>query len=64
VNAKLKEKLGAKSMLNSFLDACLRADNLNYEILRHVLHIFMEKYPARKEFLKIEEEDSANMEGP
>jgi hypothetical protein len=34
------------SFLWSFFDACLRADDENYEYLRPTLRLFMVKYPA------------------
>lgn len=57
-NAKISENPGAESFLNSFLNACLRADGENYPILRPALHFFMSKYPARPDRLKAEEIDS------
>ena len=35
------------SFLRSFLEACVRADHLNYEILRPALLQIKEKYPLR-----------------
>jgi hypothetical protein len=35
------------SFLSAFCEACLRADGENYELLRPVLHVLMDKYPAR-----------------
>lgn len=48
VNAKLEEAHeGNESFLVAFLNACLRADDENYALLRPVLHHFMRKYPLR-----------------
>jgi hypothetical protein len=46
VNAKMG-CTGDKSFLRAFLEACLRADEENYALLRPVLHHFMRKYPLR-----------------
>lgn len=46
-----------KSFLGTFCLACLRADNINYEILRPVLMILMVKYPANPERLRMERHD-------
>lgn len=48
VNKKLEEAHeGSQSFLVAFLNACIRADGENYELLRPVLHHFMRKYPLR-----------------
>lgn len=45
------------SFLGTFCLACLRADAENYEDLRCALHIFMMRYPASAERLKMERAD-------
>lgn len=45
VNRKTEERPG--NFLENFLDACLAADDENYEILRPALLKIMVKYPAR-----------------
>jgi hypothetical protein len=47
VNKKLIENREGNSFLSKFLEACLRADEENYVLLRPVLHAFMRKYPLR-----------------
>jgi hypothetical protein len=46
-----------KSFLGTFCDACLRADNENYELLRPVLQQLMQKYPAPAKRLEAERRD-------
>jgi len=46
-----------KSFLGTFCQACLRADDANYELLRPVLLAMIEKYPANEERLRIERHD-------
>lgn len=59
VNAKLLEAGEiTSSFLHTFLLACLRADAENYEQLRMPLAHFMQKYPAKKEFLAAEHSDT------
>ena len=57
VNAKLSDEPG--DFLKNFLNACLRADEENYEYLRTPLAIFREKYPADPKRMEAEEEDAA-----
>lgn len=58
VNAKLREKgQDDKSFLGFFLQACLRADPQNYEIVRPALLNLMQKYPARAQDLAAERSD-------
>ena len=52
VNAQIRTELPVLSFLNLFLEACLRADAENYEIIRPSLLIFMEKYPASIDWLR------------
>jgi hypothetical protein len=51
VNAMLRYREGSYSFLEAFLNAALRADAENYEILRPALLIFRDKYPAPAELL-------------
>lgn len=46
------------SFLGAFFAACRRADPENYELLRPIVHKFMEKYPASPKILEIEKRDS------
>lgn len=46
-----------KSFLGTFCLVCLRADAENYKDLRCVLQIFMMRYPASAERLKMERAD-------
>jgi hypothetical protein len=46
------------NFLSTFLEACLRADDENYEILRPALLILMDKYPAPVERLAAEVRDN------
>jgi hypothetical protein len=58
VNAQLTLKGdGDKSFLGTFCQACLRADEQNYELIRPALHAFMRKYPANPERLRMERHD-------
>lgn len=57
VNAQLHPLVRSKndqSFLGTFCLACLRADGSNYQLLRPVLHVLMEKYPADRERLRME----------
>jgi hypothetical protein len=49
---------GDTSFLGIFCEACLRADDENYELLRPVLAKLMEKYPADPARLAMERIDS------
>jgi hypothetical protein len=55
-NAKRAENDDKHSFLNTFIEACFRADAQNYEVLRPALRFFMGKYPAKEEALKVEGE--------
>lgn len=60
VNATLHPSLRApddKSFLGTFCQACLRADDDNYELLRPALLALMEKYPVGAERLEMERRD-------
>ena len=46
------------SFLKSFLNACANADFQNYELLRPVLKVMMEKYPADPLRLAMERHDA------
>lgn len=59
VNAKLHPAAPRSgSFLSQFLGACLSADGENYELLRPAVQIFIEKYPADPERLRMEEHDN------
>ena len=58
VNAKRLGLRGGPSFLTTFLEACLRADAENYEVIRPALIFFMAKYPADKKRLAVEIHDS------
>ena len=59
VNAKLHpaSKIMPGTFLSNFLRACLAADGENYELLRPAVAVFMEKYPAEQERLRMERHD-------
>lgn len=60
VNAKLREAgRDSNSFLSHFLEACLRADWYNFQLLHNTLRIVMQKYPARAELLELEKRDRA-----
>jgi len=60
VNALLHGQVRDKinSFLGTFCLACVRADSQNYELLRPLLLIFREKYPADPKRLAMERIDS------
>lgn len=67
VNAQLHPLMRSKddqSFLGTFCLACLRADGSNYQLLRPVLHVLMEKYPADRERLRMERDDSGRADSP
>ncbi len=53
----VSETFEDKSFLGTFCQACLRADGANYETLRPALYVFMAKYPANPECLRMERHD-------
>lgn len=58
VNATLHPLSRPGKFLETFCEACVRADGENYELLRPALVIFMIKYPADEERLRMERIDS------
>jgi hypothetical protein len=67
VNAQLHPQVRReddKSFVGTFCLACLRADDLNYELLRPVLLMLMQKYPADPERLRMERHDSGKAMRP
>jgi hypothetical protein len=55
VNAKLHSReMDDQSFLGTFLQACLRADAENYELLRQTLFLMMFKYPSDRESIQRE----------
>lgn len=60
VNAKLHPlaNMDPQSFLGTFLQACLRADFDNYELLRPALLALKQKYPADPERLQMEHSDN------
>ena len=57
VNAKLAEPRDENSFLSHFLEACLRADAENYDLLEPIVEKLMDKYPAKPELLERERRD-------
>jgi hypothetical protein len=45
VRGKYGSRKDSNSFLEKFCEACLRADNENYELLRPAVQAFMKKYP-------------------
>jgi hypothetical protein len=45
VRGKFASRKDSNSFLEKFCEACLRADNQNYELLRPALRELMKKYP-------------------
>ena len=54
VNQKLQFSKDSNSFLRAFCEACVRADDENYELLRPVLQKLMEKYPVKTKEAGIE----------
>lgn len=55
VNAKLSDEPG--DFLGHFLNACLRADEENYELLRLPLAVLRSRYPASAKRMQAENDD-------